>query len=62
MHTTRTPSRLIRAAVAACARVADVSEIIHGDNVCRLTFLCVSGDVHPTDAGYRRIAGHGDDR
>ena len=38
------------------ARVADTSEIIHGPQICRLTFLCASGDVHPTDAGYRRIA------
>ena len=38
------------------ARVADTSEVIHGSQVCRLTFLCLSGDVHPTDAGYRRIA------
>ena len=38
------------------ARVADASEIIHGRNVCQLTFLCGSGDNHPTDAGYRQIA------
>jgi len=33
-----------------------VSEIIYECNVCQLTFLCESGDSHPTDAGYRRIA------
>ena len=38
------------------ASVADVSEIIRGSRVCRLTFLCTSGDTHPTDAGYRRVA------
>ena len=37
-------------------RVADVSEVIDADNVCGMTFLCASGDSHPTDAGYRRIA------
>ena len=37
-------------------RVADVSEIVNGNNICQLTFLCGSGDSHPTDAGYRRIA------
>ena len=39
------------------ARVADISEIIHGANaVCRLTFLCSSDDSHPTDTGYKKIA------
>jgi lysophospholipase L1-like esterase len=39
------------------ARVADISEIIHGANaVCRLTFLCSSDDSHPTDTGYKEIA------
>jgi lysophospholipase L1-like esterase len=37
-------------------RVADTSEIVHGAKVCQLTFLCSSGDPHPTDEGYRRIA------
>jgi lysophospholipase L1-like esterase len=36
-------------------RVADVSRIIGSHNACELTFLCASGDSHPTDAGYRRI-------
>jgi lysophospholipase L1-like esterase len=35
---------------------ADVSKIINRGNVCELTFLCASGDPHPTDAGYERIA------
>jgi lysophospholipase L1-like esterase len=38
------------------ARVVDISEIAHGPQVCQLTFLCASGDPHPTDAGYRQIA------
>jgi lysophospholipase L1-like esterase len=39
------------------ARVADTSEIVHGTaKVCQLTFLCASGDSHPTDAGYALIA------
>ncbi|MEO5839548.1 MAG: SGNH/GDSL hydrolase family protein [Acidimicrobiales bacterium] len=37
-------------------RVVDVAEIVNANNVCQLTFLCDSGDSHPTDAGYRRIA------
>jgi lysophospholipase L1-like esterase len=37
-------------------RVADVAEIVNAGNVCQLTFLCASGDSHPTDVGYRRIA------
>ena len=37
-------------------RVAEASEVVHRGNVCRLTFTCGSGDVHPTDAGYARIA------
>jgi lysophospholipase L1-like esterase len=36
-------------------RVADVTEVINGRNLCAMTFLCRSGDLHPTDAGYRRI-------
>jgi lysophospholipase L1-like esterase len=38
------------------ALFADVSEIVNRGNVCELTFLCESGDPHPTDAGYARIA------
>jgi GDSL-like Lipase/Acylhydrolase family len=34
---------------------ANVSNIIRASNLCRLTFLCGSGDNHPTDEGYRRI-------
>jgi lysophospholipase L1-like esterase len=37
-------------------RVADASKIFQGKQVCRLTFLCASGDSHPNDAGYRQIA------
>ena len=36
-------------------RLVDTSEIVNGSRVCQLTFLCASGDSHPTDEGYRRI-------
>ena len=36
--------------------VADVARAISGRNYCLLTFLCASGDLHPTDAGYQHIA------
>jgi hypothetical protein len=25
--------------------------------ICKLTFICTKGDPHPTDAGYRAMAG-----
>ncbi|MGH9275479.1 MAG: SGNH/GDSL hydrolase family protein, partial [Acidimicrobiales bacterium] len=38
------------------ARIADVSGLLDEHDVCDLTFLCSSGDPHPTDLGYRLIA------
>lgn len=38
------------------ALFADVSQIVNRGNVCELTLLCESGDPHPTDAGYARVA------
>jgi lysophospholipase L1-like esterase len=37
------------------AEVAVVPKVVRPGNVCELTFLCASGDLHPTDEGYRRI-------
>jgi lysophospholipase L1-like esterase len=39
------------------ARFSDFSKIVERGDVCQLTFLCGSGDSHPTDEGYRRLAG-----
>jgi lysophospholipase L1-like esterase len=45
---------------AAAARngvlVADLFDTFHGPQLCQLTFFCATGDIHPTDAGYKRIA------
>ena len=38
------------------ARFVDVFKVAHGRRMCQLTFLCESGDLHPTDDGYRAIA------
>jgi lysophospholipase L1-like esterase len=39
------------------ARFANAFEAIHTtDQLCQLTFLCTSGDSHPTDAGYQVLA------
>jgi lysophospholipase L1-like esterase len=39
------------------ARFANAFDAIHTtDQICQLTFLCTSGDAHPTDAGYLAIA------
>ena len=39
------------------ARFANAFDAIHTiDQLCQLTFLCTSGDRHPTDAGYEVIA------
>src|SRR5262249_10859577 len=57
-----------RAAAASRARVANVSAVFNGTGnakaqearLCRLTFYCSKGsegDPHPTDAGYRAMAG-----
>jgi lysophospholipase L1-like esterase len=37
---------------------ASATAVVNEGNVCQLTFLCTSGDSHPTDAGYQRIADH----
>lgn len=38
-------------------RLVDLWEIIDSNGkLCRLTFLCANGDLHPNDAGYARIA------
>jgi hypothetical protein len=37
------------------ASIAVVSKVVNRANICELTFLCGSGDLHPTDEGYRRI-------
>lgn len=39
------------------ARFANGFDAIHTtDQICQLTFLCASGDAHPTDAGYQVLA------
>jgi len=39
------------------ARFANAFDAIHTtDQICEFTFLCTSGDAHPTDAGYQVIA------
>ncbi len=38
------------------ARLADVAGLLDERNVCEVTFMCSSGDAHPTDLGYRLIA------
>jgi lysophospholipase L1-like esterase len=39
------------------ARFANGFDAIHTtDQICQLTFLCTSGDAHPTDAGYQVLA------
>jgi lysophospholipase L1-like esterase len=37
-------------------RIVDLYGTFRGDRLCRLTFVCSSGDSHPTDLGYGRIA------
>jgi lysophospholipase L1-like esterase len=39
------------------ARFANGFDAIHtADQICQLTFVCTSGDAHPTDAGYQVLA------
>jgi lysophospholipase L1-like esterase len=39
------------------ARFANGFDAIHTtDQICQLTFICTSGDSHPTDAGYQVLA------
>ncbi len=37
------------------ARFANVSDLLEENAICELTFMCSSGDAHPTDLGYRLI-------
>jgi lysophospholipase L1-like esterase len=54
----RTYTKVERAAARRNgARFSDFSKIVERGDACQLTFLCGSGDSHPTDEGYRRIAG-----
>jgi lysophospholipase L1-like esterase len=56
---------IARAAVASRARVANMFAVFNPPGsvskqrarLCALSFLCDEGDVHPTDAGYRAMAG-----
>ena len=53
-----------RAASASGARVANARLVFNPPGtverqqarLCKLTFICTQGDVHPTDAGYRALA------
>lgn len=45
------------AAAGHNARFANGFDAIHTtDQICQLTFVCTSGDSHPTDAGYQVLA------
>ena len=54
-----------RAARASGSRVANMFTALNGPGnlsarkarLCALTFFCSKGDPHPTDAGYRAMAG-----
>jgi lysophospholipase L1-like esterase len=54
-----------RVAAASRARVANMFAVFNGSGtvraqqarLCRLSFICSKGDPHPTDAGYRAMAG-----
>ena len=54
-----------RAAIGAKARVVDLYSVVSPQGnvtrqkarICAYTFICSRGDPHPTDAGYRAIAG-----
>ena len=54
-----------RAATASRARVANMFAALNGPGglaaqkarLCSITFYCSKGDPHPTDAGYRAMAG-----
>jgi lysophospholipase L1-like esterase len=56
---------IARAAAASRARVANMFAAFNGPGnlraqkarLCALTFICSKGDPHPTDAGYRAMAG-----
>ena len=56
---------IVRAATASQARVARMLPVFNPPGslqsrkarLCALTFICSKGDPHPTDAGYRAMAG-----
>jgi lysophospholipase L1-like esterase len=56
---------IARAATASRARVAKTFAVFNPpgslraqrDRLCALSFFCTKGDPHPTDAGYRALAG-----
>jgi lysophospholipase L1-like esterase len=53
---------IVRAASPSGARVARMIPVLNppanGEaRLCKLTFICSKGDPHPTDAGYRAMAG-----
>jgi lysophospholipase L1-like esterase len=56
---------IVRAASASHARVAKTLPVFNPSGsvraqrrrLCALTFICSKGDPHPTDAGYRALAG-----
>ncbi len=56
---------IARAAAPSRARVAKTIAVFNPPGnfrrqrarLCALTFLCSKGDVHPTNAGYRAMAG-----
>ena len=61
----RSESSIVRAATASNARVARMLPVFNPPGslhsrrarLCALTFICSKGDPHPTDAGYRAMAG-----
>lgn len=64
LHVAALNAAIARQAALADARFADVAGVLNppGDQarvtaVCTLTLLCSGGDSHPSDAGYRAIAG-----
>jgi lysophospholipase L1-like esterase len=54
-------ARVARVAAVHSARVAKMYPVFDPPGkekarICKLTFICSQGDVHPTDAGYRAMA------
>jgi lysophospholipase L1-like esterase len=52
---------IARTATAGKARVAEIYPVFSpkgsSTRICAMTFICSKGDPHPTDAGYRAMAG-----
>ena len=56
---------IARAAAASRVRVANMFKALNGSGnvqaqqarLCKITYYCSKGDPHPTDAGYRAMAG-----